>query len=301
MFNILEVCYTYSELDGEELIFMKEVRVDAGIVQYEEHGSGQPIVLLHGTLSNTKTWRKVTPLLSQRYRCIVPALPLGGHAVAMHPDADLTPNGISVLLKQLLEAIGLDSAVLAGNDTGGAYAQLFAATYPASVSRLVLSNTDAFEVFPPRAFAMLQAGVHIPGFTWMMSRLFRYKPILTSSFVLGLLSHSLTKEEIADLYVSTFVERGDIRADFAKVVKSWSPDYTMRAAQELNQFDKPVLVIWGADDHKLFPVELGKRLQTVFPHASLRIVENSLTYIQEDQPEVFAKELDAFLQHAEHQ
>lgn len=274
---------------------MKEVKVDAGIIKYSDQGSGQAIVFLHGTLSNGGTWRKVVPLLSKRFRCIVPDLPLGGHSVPLDPAADLSPKGIAVLLKQFLDSLGLDKIILAGNDTGGAYAQVFAMMYPASIAQLVLCNTDAFEIFPPKAFALLQSGVKLPGFTWIMAQMFRYKPLLKTSFVLGLLSHSLTKEQLSDLYVRHFIQLKGVRADFIKVVRGWSPDYTLLAAERLASFQQPVLVIWGADDRKLFPLELGRRVHAIFPDASFKIVQNSLTYVQEDQPETFAKELVEFI------
>ena len=270
---------------------MKNVRVDAGTIRYSDQGQGQAIVLLHGTLSNGNTWRKVVPLLAGRFRCIVPDLPLGGHSIPLEPEADLTPAGIAVMLKQFLDALRLDNVILVGNDTGGAYAQVFAMTYPDALSRLVLCNTDALEVFPPQAFSLLKTGVKLPGFTQLMALLFRCKPLLRSPLVLGLLSHSLNKHELSELYVRPFIRQRGVRADFIKAVKGWSPEVTLRAAEQLRHFRKPVLVVWGADDSKLFPLELGQRLCAVFPRSSFVVVRHSLTYVQEDQPETFAAEL----------
>jgi pimeloyl-ACP methyl ester carboxylesterase len=274
---------------------MKEAILNVGTLRYADYGSGQPVVLLHGALSNGNTWRKLIPMLAQHCRCIVPDLPLGGHSVALHAAADLSPDGIAALLKQLLDSLQLSEAVIVANDTGGAYAQVFTAAYPERVSRLVLCNTDALDVFPPKAFALLQAGIAIPGFTALIAQLFRIKPLLRTSLVLGLLSHTLTKEEIYDLYIQSFIQNRGVRADFAKVVQGWSPRHTLQAADTLRSFRKPVLLIWGSDDQKLFPLELARRLQAVFPNAQLETVAQALTYVQEDQPEEFARRLLHFL------
>lgn len=274
---------------------MKNISVDAGTIRYNDSGSGPVIVFLHGTLSNGNTWRRVVPILSKRFRCIVLDLPLGGHSIGLSPAADLSPQGIAVLLKQFLDAIGADKIILVGNDTGGAYAQVFATMFPAYLDRLVLCNTDAFEVFPPKAFALLPVGVKIKGFTWLMAQMFRYKPFLKTSFALGLLSHSLTKEELSQLYVRHFIDNKKVRDDFIKVVTSWSPNYTLQAAKKLADLHQPVLVIWGADDRELFPLELGRRVYGIFPNATFKIIENSLTYVQEDQPEAFISELIGFI------
>ena len=270
---------------------MNEAQLRGGRIRYRDQGSGRPIVFLHGALANGNTWRKVLALMPEGYRCIVPDLPLGGHTLPFGRGADLTPGGIARLLAEFFDGLGLKDVVLVGNDTGGAYAQVFAAAYPEKLARLVLCNCDALETFPPKNFAALQRGIRLPGYTFLMAQLFRHKPFLKSAQVLGLLSHALSQEEIADLYVRGFVRDRRIRADFKKVVKGWSPDHTQRAAAELAHFKKPAVVIWGADDELLFPRELGERLCAVFPEARFEVVESALTYVQEDQPERFVRAL----------
>lgn len=274
---------------------MPTVQLDAGRITYVDRGAGPPILLVHGAFSNAHTWRKVIEPLSASCRCIAPSLPLGGHTLPLNANADLTPPGIAALLAQFVDALGLNDVIVVGNDTGGAYAQIFAAAYPEKVSGLVLSNADSFEVFPPKPFAPLKSAVRIPGFTFMLALLLRIKPLLTSSLVLGLLSHKLSNDEARKLYVNGYIENSRVRADFAKMVKGWSTKYTFEAAEKLKTFDKPVLLIWGADDRKLFPLELGRRLCAIFANARFEAVNGSLTYVQEDQPDKFVEILTSFI------
>jgi pimeloyl-ACP methyl ester carboxylesterase len=252
-------------------------------------------VFLHGALSNSHTWNKVIEIVSRKYRCIAPDLPLGGHAVPFDALADLSPRGLAEILDQFVEALGLKDMTLIGNDTGGAYAQIYTMLHPEKVSRLVLSNCDALEVFPPRQFASLQSSVRIPGYLWVMAQLFRFKPFLKTPMVLGLLSHTLSKEDIYAFYVHSFITNPGVRQDFKKGVLGWSPRLTQQAATTLTGFTRPVLLIWGDDDRALFPLELGRRLAAVFPRARFEGVAGALTYVQEDQPDEFAKRLFAFL------
>ena len=60
-----------------------EARLPQGTIRYRDSGSGEPIVFVHGLLVNGALWRKVTPLLEREFRCVVPDLPLGSHAVPM--------------------------------------------------------------------------------------------------------------------------------------------------------------------------------------------------------------------------
>jgi hypothetical protein len=69
---------------------MAVVDLPAGPIEYEDTGgSGPVIVLLHGLVMNGTLWRHVVADLRDDYRCVAPTLPLGGHRLAMHADADL--------------------------------------------------------------------------------------------------------------------------------------------------------------------------------------------------------------------
>ena len=58
---------------------MSDVKLPQGTIHYRESGEGPPVVFVHGLLVDGRLWRKVTPLLEDRFRCIVPDLPLGSH------------------------------------------------------------------------------------------------------------------------------------------------------------------------------------------------------------------------------
>ena len=106
------------------------VETPAGRIRVWECGSGTPLVFVHGLLTNSLLWRKVVPTLAEHHRCIVPDWPLGSHPEAMRADADLSPDGLVALIVAVLDGLGLEQAVLVGNDTGGALSQLVAARHP---------------------------------------------------------------------------------------------------------------------------------------------------------------------------
>ena len=79
------------------------IKLPEGNVHYREFGEGPPIVFVHGLLVDGRLWRKVTPLLKDRFRCIVPEFPLGSHPEPLNPDAEedltaaLNPQSLTVL------------------------------------------------------------------------------------------------------------------------------------------------------------------------------------------------------------
>lgn len=276
---------------------MKELSIGKNRIRYRDLGSGQAVVFLHGALANSHTWRKIAANMSHHFRCIMPDLPLGGHTLPFDPDTDLSPPGIAQVIDQFIDALGLDQVVLVGCDTGGAYAQIYSALHPEKIARLVLVNCDALDVFPPRQFASLPKAVKIPGYLLAMSALFRCRPFLKTSMALGLLSHALSEQEIHCLYVKSFIESSGVRRDFGKVARGWSAQHTLQAAAALSRFDKPVLLLWGSDDQRLFPIQLGRRLAAVFPQSRFETIDNALSLVQEDQPERFCALLLDFLLH----
>jgi pimeloyl-ACP methyl ester carboxylesterase len=72
-----------------------------------------------------------------------------------------------------------------------------------------------------------------------------------------------------------------------------SPRYTKEAAQRFREFDKPVLVAWG-QEKDLFPAAYGERLSKDFPHGRLERIEDSYTFVPEDQPARLAELIREF-------
>ena len=275
---------------------MKKVEIDGNIIEYQDFGTGLPMLFIHGAFSCGKTWRKVIPKLSENFHCIVPEWPFGGHKIPISNELDFTPTGIADLIAKFLRALNLKLIIIVANDTGGAYAQIFTAANRDKVSHLILSNCEGFEVFPPKKFQSLKNMVKVPGYLWLLSKVFSYKPFLKWNMTFGLLSHTLKREEIFDLYVKHFVENKLIRLDFKKLAVEWNPKYTQNAAKELTRFNKPVLIIWGVDDEELFPLELGLRLKAIFTNSTLVEIENSKTYVQEDNPRDFETSIKQFME-----
>lgn len=274
----------------------QSVELSKGTIKFRDVGNGPVLLLLHGALTNSANWLNVLPELSQHFRCIAPDLPLGGHFTPMPAHSDLSMNGLCDLLTEFLDALSLSTVTVIANDTGGAYAQVFASLYPSRVTAMVLSNCDALDVFPPKPFQGLKKMINVPGYTEIMSKLFAIKPLLTSDLVLGLLSTQLNQEDVYQNYVAGFRKNKKVRADFKKVVNGWSTDILMQAAEELKAFNKPVLILWGSDDIALFPESLGRRLALTFPWHEFELIEGAKTYVHIDQPLAYATRVLKFLE-----
>jgi pimeloyl-ACP methyl ester carboxylesterase len=279
---------------SEQLGSQHEVQLPQGMIRYRERGSGEPIVFVHGLLVNGDLWRKVVPELAKDFRCITPDLPLGSHELPINPEADLTPTGVAKLVDDFLAALGLENVTLVGNDSGGAISQILVTEHPARVGRLVLTPCDAFDVFPPRMFKYLSVVARLPGGVFQLAQTQRIRPIRRLPIAFGWLSKKPIEREISDSYVRPAMTNAGVRRDVAKFIRAASPRYTLAAADKLGRFDKPVLLAWAADD-RFFSLDLAERLAARFPDARLEVIEDSRTFVPEDQPERLAELIASFV------
>jgi pimeloyl-ACP methyl ester carboxylesterase len=273
----------------------RNVRLSQGTIRYRDTGEGAPIVFVHGALVNGELWRKVVPLFAGRYRCIVPDLPLGSHETAMNKDADLSPQGLAKLIADFLTALDLQSVTLVGNDTGGALCQIVVTNYPERIAQLVLTNCDAFDNFPPKMFLPLKWGAYLPGFLFELSQLLRFQTIRYSPLAFGWLSKRRIEKQVMDAYLNPSISSRVIRRDLGKALKGISARYTQEAAKKLADFHKPVLLAWATED-RFFKFADAERLSRIIPNAQLERIEDSLTFVPEDQPERLAQLIDGFMQ-----
>ena len=95
-------------------------------------------------------------------------------------------------------------------------------------------------------------------------------------------------------YVAQLFTQRDVRRDVYKVLRDISPKYTNRAALGLAEYAAPVLVAWAAED-RFFPIEHGRKLSQIVPDGRFVTIEDSYTFVSEDQPQALAKQIGAFL------
>lgn len=279
---------------SQELGDQREVELAQGTIRYRERGSGEPIVFLHGLLVNGDLWRKVVPALAKDFRCISPDLPLGSHDVGMKPHANLTPPGVAKLIADFIEALDLNAVTLVANDTGAALCQIVVTEHPARIGRLVLTPGDSFEVFFPRMFKYLSWVARMPGGMYVLAQSMRVRALRRLPIAYGWLAKRPIDRAASDSYVRPVAESRAVRHDVSRFLKSVSPECTLAAASKLHNFDRPTLIAWAAED-RLFPFALAERLAATLPNARLERIENSWTYVPEDQPERLAELIAAFL------
>ncbi len=253
-----------------------------------------PVLFVHGILVNHTLWTKAADRLAELgIRSYAPDLPLGGHPEALRDDADLTPRGVARLLLDFAAALDLRDLTLVGNDTGGALCQFVLDTDAERIGRLVLTNCDAFDKFPPAPFGLLTALARRPGRIRLLLPPMRSARLRNGALGFGPLVRTPLDADVTWGWAAP-LEQPAIRRDTARFMRGIDKRDLLDVSTRLASFDKPVLLVWG-DADRFFKISLAQRLADTFPQARLSPVEGGRTFIPWDEPERLAQEISGLV------
>jgi pimeloyl-ACP methyl ester carboxylesterase len=281
---------------GTTIFSDHRVELSAGPIRYREAGTGTPVVFVHGFAVSGSLWEPVAARLAENgYRVIVPTWPFGSHAEAMKPEADLSPVAAAALVSEFLVALDLDGVTLVGNDSGGAVSQVVVTEHPERIARLVLTNCDCFDTFPPGVFKLMSKAARVPGMSYVLAQSMRFAPVLRAPFAFGALNSRRLPIDLLRSWVAPLIDDSAVRRDAMKFFGAASPQITRKAAEKLKRLRIPALIVWGADDTFFLPAD-ARRLAETIPDATLVEIPNGKTFVALDQPDAVADAIASFLE-----
>lgn len=272
-----------------------------GPLAWHSSGRGPTLVFFAGALANHVLWRDVVAALEDRYRCVTIDLPLGAHPWPLAPGADRSADSLARLLLDCLELLDIEDATVAANDTAGGLLLLSLATgHPAlaRVGRLVLTNCESYEHFPPDSLKKASAGCRrfpraaLAGLRlqmWLGSR----SAALRRRGMSSVTARGVDDERAESLLAPA---RRDPRVlgDLVAAMAGFRPQLLIDAARAIPDFDRPVLLVWG-ESCGFFPMAHARRLAADFPHATLVSVPGAKTWVPVDDPAAVAGEIGKFV------
>jgi pimeloyl-ACP methyl ester carboxylesterase len=113
---------------------MPTITTDQGIVHYEVHGNGRPVILLHGWLGSWGLWQPTMNHLESDYRTY--ALDFWGFGESGKRRDSYSVSDYVGLVEQFMEQLGISSAPLIGHSMGGTVSMSVAIKYPKLVSKV---------------------------------------------------------------------------------------------------------------------------------------------------------------------
>jgi len=278
---------------------MRSIEIPAGVIEYDETGSGPPVVLLHGLLMDHTLWDRVLALLPEGFRYIRPVLPLGAHRRPMNPGADLSLQGQVRLVADLLDALDLQDITLVHSDWGGALF-LTARSLDHRVARQVILPCEAFDNFPPGLPGkMVTLAVRIPAGIQLAARQLRVGWLRRLPMLYGQMARRPVPGGLIRRWTEPVLTVPEIRRDLLTYCRERPGKAALIADTEaLRRFQGDALVLWSPDN-KVMPPHHGRQLAALMPRARYAEIPGAYVLSMLDEPEAVAQEIGAFLTSAE--
>jgi pimeloyl-ACP methyl ester carboxylesterase len=270
-------------------VLRERFATDAGAIAWDRLGEGPPVVMVHGTPWSSWSWRRVAPILAERFSVFVFDL-LGFGASEKRAGQDVSLAAHGARLADLFEHWELDRPAVVAHDIGGAAALRAHLLHRRPVAALALVDVVALAPWGSPFYRLVREHAAV----------FEQLP-------------AAIHEGVLRAYVGTAQPRPLDRAVEDALIAPWlGPEGQPAFYRQIAQGDQlhtdeieplysrimaPTLVIWGEDDPWI-PAARAAELARRIPGARLELLPATGHLVQEDRPDDLARLLRAHLDEA---
>lgn len=261
--------------------------VEAGgiLTHYHEAGSGEPVVLLHGSgpgVSAWANWRLTIPVLAERFRVLAPDIV--GFGYTERPEH--VRYSLDTWIDHVwgfMDALGIERASIVGNSLGGRITLGMALQRPDRLDRMVLMGSPGVGMTVTEGLRALRA--YEPSYEAMRDLLTNYfavdPSIITDDLVKDRYEASVAPGAF-EAYRAMFFDPkhggNDLGIDEGDVVK----------------IETPALIVHGRED-KVVPVEVGSNMLQLLPNADMHVFSRCGHWTQIERSVEFSELVSHFI------
>lgn len=269
-----------------------------------EQGSGDPVVLVHGGVSDLRSWTGQMSALSKDFRVFCYSRRFHAPNAPIPPDQPDTFQTHVDDLEALIDRLGTAPTHIVGHSWGGLIALVLASQHPEMCRRLVLIEAPTVTVhleIPPKPLQFFKLFLSNPKLAFAIAKLgagtfapaekaFRKgdDKAAIARFGRGVLGDQAFEALSEERYQQVWDNRGP---DRAQALYHGFPD--LRDAP-LSRVTMPVLLLSGSSSPVVFR-RLNDALADRLPDAIHRIICNASHIVQEDAPDEVNAEIAGFL------
>lgn len=251
-----------------------------------EAGSGEPLILLHGTGGHIEAYARNIKSLSKHFRVI--CIDMVGHGYTDKPDRQYGIDYYSDHLLGVIQALDLSNVYLSGESLGGWVAAWFAANHPEYVKAMVL-NTPGNVNNKPEVMAKLKESTvkavveaNYENVKTRLEWLMYDKSQVTDELIQARYNIYTRPEYQEAVYNIVCLQDLEVREQY-----SWDPSWC-------GKINVPTLLAW-TDHDPTSTVEEGKPLQDMIPNSEFAVIKDAGHWPQWEKPEEFNELLTNFL------
>ena len=268
---------------------------DGARVAYREAGTGPPLALLHSKLLSHREWEPLVEELGDRYRLILPDLPLHGDSED-RPRHPYTPDWITDVIAGFCTEVAGRHPLVGGHGIGAELLLRGVERGMLEPARMVIMpnrlHGPADRPIARRAWLAATRAAAVPGLDRAMShgaRLLARPDLATRLTVTG-------NPEARDLVRHAFSDvggNGNRARSWAKFARRWPVQAQRQLLDAYPNIDVPVLLLWAEDD-PAHPLVGAQEALDLIPEAQLRTLPGTGFLMAYDDPVGVARELISF-------
>ncbi|HWJ51259.1 MAG TPA: alpha/beta hydrolase [Solirubrobacteraceae bacterium] len=268
---------------------------DGARVAYRELGAGPPLALLHSGLLSHKEWEPAVEQLTDRFRVVLPDLPLHGDSED-RPRHPYTLDWFADVLGGFAAEVLGPRPLIAGHAAGAEIALQAVLSGRVRPGRLVLmpNRLHAAPVGSAArtAWQLTARAAAVPGLDRLLSH--GTRAVFTPER--GRRLSARANPAAADLFRHAFADvpgNSSLARSWAKAARAWPRGPQTHLLELYPRLDMPVLLLW-ADRDRLHPLAAAEEALALLPQGQLRVLESTGFLMAYDDPVGLARELAAF-------
>lgn len=234
------------------------------------------IVLIHGFLSSTFSFRRLIPYIMNDFNVIALDFPPFGQS-GKSKVIIYTYKNIAALIIKLLHELKVQNITLVGHSMGGQICLHIAKQKPTLVKKVVLLSCSGYL---KRSKKSLIAASYLPLFH-LYVKFWLNRQGLKKTLLHVVYDHRMIDDEMMNGYLDPFLNK-QIFIGLTKMIRDREGDLS---SEELQQIQTPCQLILGEED-KVVPIHIGKRLHQDLPNSTFHSIPNAGHLIPEEKPEI---------------
>lgn len=245
-------------------------------------GSGPPLLLLHGLMTTSYTFRYVLEPLSEHFRVYAPDLPGSGRS-GKPTSADFSPSNMASFVGELQRALDIRGCAMLGNSLGGYIAMHLALQDPGAISRLVVNHSPGT---PHPRYHLLHALLGNSLGRGILRKLVQRDPRRWVFRNVHYYDESLKSIEELDEYGAPLATEDGFACFVKSLHETLAPAGFASFMQKLEAapFPVPLLFVYAKKD-PMVPPSVGEALHKACRGSTLRWLDGSSHFSHVDSPE----------------